>query len=503
MMLNLFFYCFLIFAWDASASVSDANTVVAQHNVEVPKALLEDQLKVPVSAQKVPESLSLKELRTGQVQQDWNGRLMGLLGCLLTIFSAFLFSNNRSRISWKLVGIGVVLQFVFAFIVLKSEIGRTIFELANDMVVGMLAFSAEGARFLFGNLIDQNVPVGVASSPMAPIQAGNAFAHTGAIFAFRILPTVIFFSALTAVLYYMRILEWIVQGMAWVMQRTMGASGAESLSTASNIFLGQTEAPLLIRPFLGNMTNSEIMVVMAGGFATVAGGVMAAYVSVLAGYFPDIAGHLIAASVMSAPAALVIGKIMMPEVGEPETAKSGRIHLHCPDANVIDAAARGTADGLMLALNVGAMLIAFIALIAFANHLIASVGGWFGLQGLSLEVMLSWLFSPVAFLLGVPYEDAFLVGRLLGTKTVLNELVAYLHMSDQLQLNQFTHAKSVVIATYALCGFANLGSIGIQIGGLSALAPHRRADFAKIGFRAMVAGSLACFQTAAIAGMLL
>ncbi len=434
----------------------------------------------------------LAELKSGHIEQSLSGRLMGLAGCATMLLIAFALSSNRRKISWRLVGIGLGMQFLFAFIVLKTYAGRAFFDLANSAIVKILSFSSDGAKFLFGNLIGQTVPV-----------SSGGFANVGAMFAFGILPTIIFFSALTAVLYHLRVLEWFVRLMAFAMNKTMGTSGAESFSAAANIFVGQTEAPLLVRPFLEKMTKSEILAVMSGGFATVAGGVMAAYVAVLMHLFPDIAGHLLAASVMSAPASLVMAKIMIPETEISETANASDIRVERQGENLLDAAARGTSDGLMLALNVGAMLIAFIALIAMLNWIMGTVGVWVGVDGLSLEKLFSWLGAPIAWLLGVPWQDAPAIGMLLGTKTAVNEFVAYLQLGDQLQANTITHGKSIVIATYALCGFSNFASIGIQIGGLSALAPSRRSDFAKLALRGMIAGSLACFQTAAIAGILL
>jgi CNT family concentrative nucleoside transporter len=317
------------------------------------------------------------------------------------------------------------------------------------------------------------------------------------------------------VLYYFGIMQWVVKGMAWVMQRTMGTSGAETLSAAGNIFLGQTEAPLLIKPFISSMTMSELMTVMTGGFATVAGGVMAAYVGMLVFYFQDIAGHLLAASVMSAPAAIVFAKIMYPEKDEPVTHGTLSVKIEKVDANVIDAAARGAGEGLMLAANVGAMLLAFIALIAMLNALLGWAGDWTGLAGLfrnldllatgerlTLEAILGWILAPLAWLMGVPWQDAPEVGTLLGVKTVVNEFVAYLQLSAALGGGSDLSPRSVIIATYALCGFANFSSIAIQIGGIGGIAPDRRSDLARLGLRAMIAGTLAACMTATIAGML-
>jgi CNT family concentrative nucleoside transporter len=311
-------------------------------------------------------------------------------------------------------------------------------------------------------------------------------------------------------------MQWVVKGVAWVMMRTMRTSGAETLSAAGNIFMGQTEAPLLIKPYVKTMTLSELHAVMTGGFATVAGGVMAAYVGMLLFYFPDIAGHLMAASVMSAPAALVFAKLMLPEKEVPQTRDTLHARVEKIDANVIDAAARGAGEGLSLALNVGAMLLAFIALVALLNAFIGWFGGLVGLSGalqdagwlaagqpLSLNWLLGRLLSPLAWAMGVPWQDATTVGALIGAKTVLNEFVAYLQLSNLLATGADLSPRSVIIATYALCGFANFSSIAIQIGGIGGLAPNRRSDLARIGLRAMIAGTLASFMTATIAGMLI
>ena len=312
----------------------------------------------------------------------------------------------------------------------------------------------------------------------------------------------IFFSSLMAVLYHLRVMPALVRAIAWLMQRTMKTSGSETLSAAGNIFVGQTEAPLLVRPFLKHMTESELMAVMTGGFATVAGGVMVAYVGILQGVFPDIAGHLLCASIMSAPAALVVAKIMIPEPDPTASKTYGelKLDLESPDANVIDAAARGAGEGLKLALNVGSMLLAFIALIAMANGLVGWLGGLVGVDGLSLQQILGTILAPLAWVMGIPWDDAMAIGSLLGVKTVLNEFVAYLELAALAP--QLVHHRSMVIATYALCGFANFGSIAIQIGGISPLAPERRHDLAKIGLRAMIGGTLAAFMTACVIGML-
>lgn len=454
------------------------------------------------------EPTSLQELRDRKVKQSFGGRFMGGIGCLVLVGLALLLSTDRRRINWKLVGVGISLQLAFAVLVLKTELGRRLFDVTNDAVKKLLSFSKDGARFLFGNLVDMAVPVAGADGA-----ATTMVAQTGALFAFGVLPTILFFSMMSAILYHLGVLQRVVQALGWVMQRAMGTSGAESLAAAANIFVGQTEAPLVVRPFLPKMTRSELMALMTGGFATVAGGVLAAYVGMLEGSFPDIAGHLVAASVMSAPASLVMAKIMVPETEVPETRDGARIVVERTDANVIDAAARGTSEGLQLALNVGAMLIAFTALIPLINWLLQLPSFGLDLLGLdaardafavlSMERVLGWVFAPLAFLLGVPWDDAAIVGGMLGTKTVINEFVAYLQLAGALQDGQLAHGKSVIITTYALCGFSNFASIGIQLGGLSVIAPERRKDLADLGIRAMIGASLACFMTAAVAGMLL
>ena len=446
-----------------------------------------------------PKPKLLSEMKAGIVQ-TLGGRAMGLVGIVSMMLIAWLLSTDRKRVSWRLVGIGVGLQLVFAVLVLKTTAGAQVFAVGNDLITGLLKFSETGSRFVFGNLVDNLVPVTAASADQP---AGSLLANTGAMIAFRVLPTVLFFSALTAVCYHLGLLQRVVNVLAVVMQKTMGVSGAESLSTSANIFLGQTEAPLLVRPYLEKMTNSELCCVMTGGFATVAGGVMAAYVGMLSDTFPDIAGHLMAASVMAAPATLVMSKLMVPETEVPETSGGAEIPREKLDANVIDAATRGISEGLMLALNVGAMLIGFLALLAMLNAGIGGAFGLVGLEGMTLERIFGWIGAPLAFLLGTPIDDVAAVGQLIGTKTVVNEFVAYLQLGAMIDAGTITHGKSVVIAVYALCGFANFGSIGIQIGGLAALMPSRRSDLARLGLRAMTAGALASFQTAAVAAMVL
>ena len=429
-------------------------------------------------------------------------RAVSFLGLLVFVALAWAMSVNRKAVPWRVVLWGTGLQFLFALLILKTYPGRWIFERLNEVFTQLLGYTSEGARFVFGNLVLNNVPVGPSDGPMGVLGTPTAWANTGAYFAFNVLPTIIFFSSLMTLLYYLGVMQLLVKAFAWLMLRTMGTSGAESLSAAGNIFVGQTEAPLLVKPFVKTMTNSELHSVMTGGFATVAGGVMAAYVGMLMAYFPNIAGHLIAASVMSAPAALAISKIMYPETEEPVTRGQMKIELEKVDANAIDAAARGASEGLGLALNVAAMLMAFIALLALFNGILGGVAGWFGLE-LSIQKILGWLGAPLAWLMGTPWQDATAVGTLIGEKTALNEFVAYLHLAEMLQTGQDLSARAVVIATYALCGFANFSSIAIQIGGIGGLAPERRGDLSRLGLRAMIAGTLASFMTACVVGMLL
>jgi CNT family concentrative nucleoside transporter len=446
-----------------------------------------------------------------------SARLVSVLGMFVLLAIGWLLSVNRAAIPWRVVAWGMGLQIIFALIILKTPAGEAFFSWINGVIVSLLGFTEAGARFLFGNLVMNNIPVGtgeVGNSPVQPVV--STVASAGAFFAFNVLPTIVFFSSLMTMLYYFGVMQAVVKGVAWVMMRTMRTSGAETLSAAGNIFLGQTEAPLLIKPYVASMTMSELMAVMTGGFATVAGGVMAAYVGMLMFYFPDIAGHLMAASVMSAPAGLVYAKMMWPETEEPATRGSLKVNVEKIDANAIDAAARGAGEGLQLAMNVGAMLLAFIALIALFNALLGWVGGITGLTGmfqgfgwlaegqrLNLESVLGWILAPLAWVMGVPWQDAPEVGSLLGMKTALNEFVAYLQLNTLISGDAPLQARSVVIATYALCGFANFSSIAIQIGGIGGLAPARRSDLARLGMRAMIAGTLASFMTAAIAGVLM
>lgn len=411
-------------------------------------------------------------------------RFISVLGMFAFLGIAWLFSKNKKAINYKTVAMGTLIQLIFAVIVLKVPLGRKFFEIMNDVIVKLLSFSDEGAKFIFGNLINNQ--------------------SLGYIFAFQVLPTIIFFSSLMSVGYYLGILQKVVVFFARIMTRFMGTSGAESLSASANIFVGQTEAPLLVKPFIGKMTQSELMCVMVGGMATIAGGVMAAYVGILKDYLPNIAGHLLAASIMSAPAALVMAKILVPETEVPETKGVVKIHLEITDANVIDAAANGATVGLQLALNVAGCLIAFMSILALANFITGYAGGLAGFPALSIEKIFGWIFTPLAWLMGVPKEDVFNVANLMGQKTVLNEFVAYFNMATMLKANAAALSeRSVIITSYALCGFSNFLSIAIQVGGIGALAPERRHDLARLGLYAVLGGSLACFMTATIAGFLI
>jgi CNT family concentrative nucleoside transporter len=491
------------------------------------------------------EATSLDQLK-GQGGSVFN-RLISLFGILALIAVAWSISEKRREVDWELVAWGVGLQLTFAFLIFYVPGVDDAFALAGDAVERLLKFTDEGSKFIFKSY--------------APPHNGS-WAPALKNFAFQILPTIIFFSSLMTILYYLGVMQWIVRKFARLMRWTMGISGAESLSASANIFVGQTEAPLVVKPYVEEMTKSELMVVMTGGFATVAGGVMAIYVGMLSSQFPNIAQHLIAASVMSAPAAVVIAKVIFPETETPETlpeAEEGdaveEIEFETKDANVLDAASRGASEGLDLALNVGAMLLAFLALIAMINYLIgwpsmkwnmgvlqtladyyqshgmeipkgcapdavessaqavhSCVTQMAGADGapsvtiapaLTLQKIFGYVFWPFAWVMGVPTEDCFLIAQLLGEKMVVNELVAYSSLAEMLSNpNVELQRRSVIIATYALCGFANFGSIGIQLGGIGGIAPSRKTELAQIALKAMIGGTLAAMMTATVAGVL-
>ena len=442
--------------------------------------------------------------------------LRGMLGIFLILGIAILFSNNRRRISWRLVGMGVLIQLIFAVFILYADTLRSWFaplawpkaviSWLGGAVVSLLGFTTEGSKFVFGRLAENSGPDSL-----------------GMFFAFQVLPTIVFVATLTSVLYYLGILQAVVKGMAWLMAKLMGTSGAESLSNTANIFVGQTEAPLLIKPYIGTMTNSEILTVMVGGMATIAGGVMAAYIQMLGQALAEaqkiplaeaqlrFAVQLLAASVMAAPASLVISKILFPETGTPVTKGTVNLKVEKNAGNVIEAAATGAGDGMQLALNVGAMLLAFIAGIALINYLFTGLGEVLGVNAylvarfgmpLSLQLVFGVVLRYLAIGIGVPVADAFHFGSLLGTKVVLNEFVGYIDLVGLIQKGVLT-PKGVIMATYALCGFANFSSIAIQIGGIAPMAPHRRKDIAALGLKAVLGGTLATLMTATLAGILL
>ena len=411
------------------------------------------------------------------------GLFQPVLGAVVILSIAYAFSTNRAAIRWSTVAWGLGLQIVFALIVLKTSVGQRVFETLGTYITTLLSFANVGSAFVFGPLGDSPLWTRVMVGALGPSGAQSA-----SIFAFQVLPTIIFIAALFAILYYFGVMQLVVRVFAVLMHRVMKASGAESLNVAASIFMGQTEAPLTIRPYLPDMTYSELMTVMTSGMAHISGGIMAAYI-----LFGIEAKHLLTAVIMTAPGTLMMAKMFVPETDVPKTMGTVKLEVEQTDVNVIDAAGRGTGEGLHLALNVGAMLISFLALVALLNAILGQVH-------LSMQQILGWLFSPVAWSMGVPWRDARVIGNLLGTRMVLNEFVAYSQLGP---LKGTIDPKSFTIATFALCGFANFSSIGIQIGGIGALAPNRRHDLARLGLRAMFAGTLANFMTATIAGFLL
>jgi concentrative nucleoside transporter, CNT family len=429
-------------------------------------------------------------------------RLRAVAGAALLIGIAWLLSTDRKRVSWRVVGWGLALQLAFAVLVLQTAFGVAFFEWMNGIVRAVLGYAEQGGRFVFGNLVSDNVPVGSVDANGVFVATDGIVARTGAFFAFRIFPNIIFVSCLMTVLYHLGIMQAIVRGAARVMQRTMRTSGAETLCTAANIFFGLMESPLIVKPFVARMTESELMAIMTAGMATISGGVLAAYAGMILPYQPEAAGHLIAASIMSAPAAFVMAKLLVPETGEPVTAGTLDIEVEKQDVNVIDAAARGAAEGLRLALVVGAMLIAFVALISMADGLVGWMGGQVGFEGLTIERILGWALAPVAWMLGIPWADAGTVGQLIGLDFVVNEFVAFLRLESLLAEGSTLDPRSLVISIYALATFANFGSVAMTIAGVGEIAPSRRHDLARLGMRAMLAGLLAALLTAAFAGVL-
>lgn len=423
------------------------------------------------------------------------GRIgFGLFGLAVLIGIAWLFSNNRRAVDWRLVITGILLQIGFAAIVLLVPGGRDVFDSLGKGFVKVLSFVNEGSNFIFGGLMDTS--------------------KVGFIFAFQVLPTIIFFSALMGVLYHLGVMQAVVRAMAWAITKVMRVSGAETTSVCASVFIGQTEAPLTVRPYIPRMTESELITMMIGGMAHIAGGVLAAYVGMLGGSDPVqqafYAKHLLAASIMAAPATLVVAKLLIPETGTPLTRGTVKMEVEKTTSNVIDAAAAGAGDGLRLALNIGAMLLAFIALIALLNAPLTWLGEVTGLQAMlgkptSLSTLLGYLLAPIAWVIGTPWADATTVGSLIGQKVVINEFVAYTELAKVVNgqvPGMMLSDEGRLIATYALCGFANFSSIAIQIGGIGGLAPERRADLARFGLRAVLGGSIATFMTATIAGVL-
>ena len=401
----------------------------------------------------------------------------GILGIIVLLGIAFLLSNNKTLINKNIIFWGLGLQISFAIIILKTTFGKALFFYFNILIVKLISFADAGSDFLFTSFIPE-------------VGYDQALIN----FAFRALPVIIFFSSLIAATYHLGIIQIIIKNIAKVMEKTMKTSGAETLSISANIFVGQTEAPILIRPYISKMTNSELMTVMVGGFSTVAGSVMALYVTWL-NNIPEIAGHLLAASVMSAPAALMVAKIIYPETKSYQIISSNSINLKSQDNNLVDAVGRGATDGLKLAANVAAMLIAFISLVAMINFILS-------LLGTSMQEMLGLLFKPLAWTMGIPWADAKIVGTLMGEKIVLTELIAFRDLSDYVSNNTISE-RSVIIASYALCGFANFGSIGIQLGGIGSMAPKRKKDLSKLVFKAMLGGAIASWLTASIVGILI
>jgi CNT family concentrative nucleoside transporter len=444
---------------------------------------------LPVSGKPYTLLRSLIKVEKPGAKRMIGNILFGFLGLAVLISIAFTFSDNRKAVDWKLVAAGVGLQLAFALIVIVLPGGRQFFEAISRVFVTIIGFATEGAVFVFG-------------------QVGDPTTNLGFMFAFQVLPTIIFFASLMSVLYHVGFMQKVVQSMAWVMFKVMRISGSESLSVAANVFVGQTEAPLVVRPYIARMTQSELLTMMVGGMATIAGGVLAAYITLLGGgdeamrvYY---AKHLLSASVMAAPATIVLAKILKPETEESLTRGSVRIHVEKTATNIIEAAANGASDGVRLALNVGGMLIAFIALIALVNYPLGWLGSITGVeaaigQPLSLSLMLGYILAPLAWVIGVPMPDVVTVGGLIGEKIVTNEFVAYSSLNE---IQDTLTPKALLISTYALCGFANFSSIAIQLGGIGGLAPERRSELARFGLRAVLGGTLATMMTATIAGVL-
>lgn len=483
------------FSQKDSSEISVKDSVIEISSGKVADSLLA-QNRQPAS--RIEESPIAEDKLIAHQGFSLNSLWRGILGMLVLLSIAFAFSAKRRAIKWRTVLIGLILQLLLAYGILEIAWIQAIFDFVGDIFVQILYFTAEGSKFLLGDLMDQNT--------------------YGYIFLFQVLPTIIFFSALTSILFYFGIIQVVVRGLAWLLSKALGVSGAEALSVAGNIFLGQTESPLMIKAYLERMTKSEVLLVMIGGMATVAGGVLAAYIGFLGG--DDIAArqefarHLLAASVMAAPGAIVISKILYPQ--QDQVDNSATVSMDKIGSNLLDAISNGTTEGLRLAANVGAMLLVFVALIAMINYGLNTVGGWVGLNAFvaeqtpyekfSLEAILGTIFYPVMWLIGVAEEDSMLMGQLLGIKLAASEFVGYIQLAELKDLGNvlhFKYEKSVIMATYMLCGFANFASIGIQIGGIGSLAPGQRKTLSKFGLRALLGGTLASLMSATIAGMIL
>ena len=422
-------------------------------------------------------------------------RLIGILGIFSILGIAYLFSNNRKKIDFKLILWGISLQIFFALLILKVPGGKSIFDIIDSIIKKILEFSVDGSKFLFGNLANEDM--------FGPWRENfpndGTWPGFGFQFAFLVLPTVIFFSSIMSVLYHVGIMQKIIRFISKIMQKTMGTSGAETASISANIFVGQTEAPLVVKPFISKMTKSELTAIMTGGFATVAGGVMAAYVLMLNKVIPGIAGHLMAASIMSAPAALVIAKIIYPETSTPETSKNNiKLSKVSDESNFLEAIGNGASEGMKLALNIAAMLIAFLSIIALINWLLSLIP--IGDTVLTIELILGYLFMPLAYLMGAPWSESHILGSLMGQKLVLTEFIAFGNLAS---MSTLISERTATIGAYALCGFANFASIGIQLGGIGSIAPDRKKDLAKTVTKAMIGGALASWLTATIAGIII
>ena len=422
-------------------------------------------------------------------------RLIGILGIFSILGIAYLFSNNRKKIDFKLILWGISLQIFFALLILKVPGGKSIFDIIDSIIKKILEFSVDGSKFLFGNLANEDM--------FGPWRENfpndGTWPGFGFQFAFLVLPTVIFFSSIMSVLYHVGIMQKIIKFISKIMQKTMGTSGAETASISANIFVGQTEAPLVVKPFISKMTKSELTAIMTGGFATVAGGVMAAYVLMLNKVIPGIAGHLMAASIMSAPAALVIAKIIYPETSTPETSKNNiKLSKVSDESNFLEAIGNGASEGMKLALNIAAMLIAFLSIIALVNWLLSLIP--IGDTVLTIELILGYLFMPLAYLMGAPWSESHILGSLMGQKLVLTEFIAFGNLAS---MSTEISERTATIGAYALCGFANFASIGIQLGGIGSIAPDRKKDLAKTVTKAMIGGALASWLTATIAGIII